>query len=294
MEYNVIIIGAGVSGMTSAIYLKRAGISCCIIEEKAPGGQLNYISTIENYPGSSKIGGTDLAYNIYNQVNELEIPFIFEQVKEIKTQKNKNIVITETKEINTEYVIISTGRRPKKLNVQKENSLLGKGISYCAICDGPLYKNKEVVVVGAGDSAIKESLFLSNICNKVTILIRKDGFRGKDNLDELRKRKNITIKYNSEIDKFIGEEKLEKVILKNKEEISCDACFIFIGYHPSTEKFLNLNITNQEGYIETDELCRTKKKNIFAIGDVRKRNIFQIITAMNDGVIAATAIIEEK
>lgn len=294
MEYNVIIIGAGVSGMTSAIYLKRAGISCCIIEEKAPGGQLNYISTIENYPGNSKIGGTDLAYNIYNQVNELGIPFIFEQVKEIKTKKDKNIVITEKKQLETEYIIIATGRSPKKLNVQKEDNLFGKGISYCAICDGPLYKDKEVVVVGAGDSAIKESLFLSNICSKVTILIRKNSFRGKDNIGELRKRKNIIIKYNSEIDKFRGEENLERIILKNKEEISCDACFIFIGYHPSTEKFKNLSITDHEGYIKTDEFCKTNKKNIFAIGDVRKKDIFQIITAMNDGVIAATTIINKK
>lgn len=293
MKYNVVIIGAGVAGMTSALYLKRAGLSCCIVEEKAPGGQLNYISTIENYPGSKNIQGSDLAFNIYNQVSELEIPFIFEQVKEIKQEENKTIVLTDNQKLYAEYIIIATGRSPKKLNLAGEKKLFGKGISYCAICDGPLYKDQEVVIVGAGDSAIKESLFLSNICNKVTILVRKDSFRGKDNLSEVKKKKNITIKYNSEIEEFIGEDKLEKIILKNKEEISCAACFIFIGYHPSTQIFLNLNITDKLGYIETDEFCRTKQKNIFAIGDVRKKDIFQIITAMNDGVIAATTIIDE-
>lgn len=291
MKYTVVIIGAGVAGMTAAIYLKRAGISCCIVEGKAPGGQLNYISTIENYPGNSKINGTDLAYNIYNQVNELEIPLIFEQVEEIK--KDQNIVITEKSKINAEYIIIATGRSPKKLKALKEEEFLGKGVSYCAICDGPLYKNKEVVVVGAGDSAIKESMFLSNICSKVTVLVRKNGFRGKDNLEELETRKNIVVKYNSEIKELIGEKTLEKVVLKNDEEITCDACFIFIGYHPTTEVFSNLNITNQEGYIKTDEYCRTNIKSIFAIGDVRKKEINQIITAMNDGVVAATTISKE-
>lgn len=294
MEYNVIIIGAGVAGMTTAIYLKRAGISCCIIEEKAPGGQLNYISTIENYPGNNKISGTDLAYNIYNQVNELDIPFLFEQVKEIKKEKEKNIIITEKREINAKYIIIATGRSPKKLNALKEENFLGKGVSYCAICDGPLYKDKEVIVVGAGNSAIKESLFLSNICSKVTILVRKDEFRGRDNIEELRDKKNIIIKYNSEIKKFAGKENLEKVILKSNEEITCNACFIFIGYDPATEKFLNLNITNQEGYIKTDEYCRTNIKNIFAIGDVREKEVNQIITAMNDGVVAATTIMKDQ
>lgn len=293
MEYNVIIIGAGVAGMTAALYLKRAGISCCLIEKSAPGGQVNYTSVIENYPGNSNIKGTDLAYNIYTQLNELEIPFIFEEVIEIKNKDKENTVITSKHQLTSEYIIIATGRSPKKLAVKNEQELAGKGISYCAICDGPLYKDKEIVVIGGGDSAIKESLFLSNICKKVTILLRKNNFRGKEDTTNLENKENIIIKYNSEVKEFVGTDNLTKVILKDKEEISCDGCFIFIGYHPETKLFSNLKITDKNGYIETNELCQTRIKNIFAIGDVRKKDIFQIITAMNDGIVAATNIIEK-
>lgn len=293
MDYNVIIIGAGVSGMTAALYLKRAGISCCIIEKSAPGGQLNYISTIENYPGNSSITGTNLAYNIYNQLTKLEVPFIFEEVKEIKSDNKIKKIITKTKTLKSKYLIIATGRSPKKLEVKNEEKLIGKGISYCAICDGPLYKDKEVIVVGAGSSAIKEALYLSNICKKVTIINRKDIFRKNEDIKELENKDNIEIKYNSEIKEFIGNEYLEKVILKDKQEITPAACFIFIGYTPKTEMFNNLKITNKEGYIETDENCETKKKNIYAIGDVRKKEIFQIITGMSDAITAAYKIINE-
>lgn len=293
MKYKVIIIGAGVGGMTAALYLKRAGISCCIIEKNAPGGQLNYTSVIENYPGSKNITGTDLAYNIYNQLNELEIPFIFEEVTSVKKVKNKNVIITSKQQLTSEFVIIATGRSPKKLEIKNEQNLIGKGISYCAICDGPLYKNKEVIVIGGGDSAIKESLYLSNICKKVTILLRKSNFRGKESTINLEQKENIQIKYNTQVKEFIGTDHLTKVILQDDQELSCDGCFIFIGYHPETKIFSSIKITNKDGYIPTNELCQTKIENIFAIGDVREKNIFQIITSMNDGIIAASTIIDK-
>lgn len=293
VEYNVIIIGAGVSGMTAALYLKRAGISCCILEKSAPGGQINYTSTIENYPGNPNILGPDLAYQIYEQVNALEVPFVFEEVLEIKEQEEKKQVITKNHTLSAKYIIIATGRSPRKLQVPKEEELLGKGVSYCAICDGALYKNQEVVVIGGGDSAIKESLYLSNICKKVTMIHRRSSFRSKEDITSLKEKRNIEIMYKEEVKEFVGEDRLKKVILKSNKEITCAACFIFIGYHPETEILKSLQIPNKEGYIKTNKYCETKIKNIYAVGDVRKKGVFQIITAMNDGVEVALKIIEE-
>ena len=245
MKHNVIIIGAGVSGMTAALYLKRAGIDCIIIEKEMPGGQINYTSTIENYPGFANILGSDLAINIYKQITDIGVEVLFDEVIEVKNEKNKKIVITKNQKLETEYLIIATGRSPKNLNVKGEEKLKNKGISYCAICDGSLYKDKEVVVIGAGASSIKESLYLSNICKKVTILNRRDEFRKTEDTKELTDQKNIEIKYNSEVKEFVGEKKLEEINLKNGEKLKPDGCFIFIGYNPKTNIFNNLNITNK-------------------------------------------------
>ena len=293
MKHNVIIIGAGVSGMTAALYLKRAGIDCIIIEKEMPGGQINYTSTIENYPGFANILGSDLAINIYKQITDIGVEVLFDEVIEVKNEKNKKIVITKNQKLETEYLIIATGRSPKNLNVKGEEKLKNKGISYCAICDGSLYKDKEVVVIGAGASSIKESLYLSNICKKVTILNRRDEFRKTEDTKELPHQKNIEIKYNSEVKEFVGEKKLEEINLKNGEKLKPDGCFIFIGYNPKTNIFNNLNITNKEGYIEINKKFETKIENIYAIGDVTTHPIFQIITCMSDAITASFDIIEK-
>ena len=293
MKHNVIIIGAGVSGMTAALYLKRAGIDCIIIEKEMPGGQINYTSTIENYPGFANILGSDLAINIYKQITDIGVEVLFDEVIEVKNEKNKKIVITKNQKLETEYLIIATGRSPKNLNVKGEEKLKNKGISYCAICDGSLYKDKEVVVIGAGASSIKESLYLSNICKKVTILNRRDEFRKTEDTKELTDQKNIEIKYNREVKEFVGEKKLEEINLKNGEKLKPDGCFIFIGYNPKTNIFNNLNITNKEGYIEINKKFETKIENIYAIGDVTTHPIFQIITCMSDAITASFDIIEK-
>lgn len=293
MKHKVIIIGAGVSGMTSALYLKRAGVDCIIIEKEMPGGQINYTSIIENYPGCSNILGPDLAINIYKQITDLGVEIIFDEVIEIKNKENKKIVVTKKQELESDYIIIATGRSPKHLEVKGEESLANKGISYCAICDGALFKDKEVVVVGAGATSIKESLYLSNICKKVTILNRKDEFRKTEDIRELQEKKNIEIKYNCEVQEFVGEQNLEKIILKDGKELTTDGCFIFIGYIPKTKVFKNLNIINEDGYIEVNKDCETKIKNIYAVGDVTNNHIFQIITCMNDAITASFSIIEK-
>lgn len=290
MKEQVVIIGAGVSGMTASLYLKRAGISCLLIEKNIPGGQINYTSTIENYPGFQNIPGSDLALNIYQQIKNLNIPILFDEV--ISIDNNKEILVnTKTKQIKTDYVIIATGKIPKKLNVIGEDTFKNKGISYCAICDGALYKNKTIAIVGAGESAIKESLYLSNIASKVIILNRRDEFRKKENLKPLLNKHNIEIKYNSEVKEFQGTTKLEHILLKDKTTLKADACFIFIGYIPKTDIFQNLNITNDEGYIIVDDKYQTKINNIYAIGDITANHISQIITCMNDAIVASLNII---
>ena len=178
-KYKVVIIGSGIAGMTAAIYLKRGGIDPVIIENNAPGGTLNYIPEIENYPGYDSIPGPDLAMNIYTQVTRLGIEYIFKDIKEIDL--DKKIIDNE---IKYDYLIIATGRKHRLLNLENEDNLLGRGISTCALCDGNFYKDKEIIVVGGASSALTESLYLSKICKKVTIVLRKDNFTGENYLIE--------------------------------------------------------------------------------------------------------------
>jgi len=301
MRYNTIIIGAGISGITAAIYLKRANIDVCIIERSAPGGQLLRTSIVENYPASNpKVEGSTLAMNLYEQVQTLEIPLIFDEFLNIENHEDEKIIITKNNTITCKNIIIATGRDYKKLNVENEDRLTGKGISYCATCDGALYKNKDVAVIGAGDSAFKEALYLSNLCNKVTIIARRDIFRASSNLVEsVKNKKNIEILTNYKIDKFIGTERLESIIIENKEnnnktELNVSGCFIYIGQTPETEVFKNINIETEDGYIITDKYMKTNVKNIYACGDVRKKEIYQLVTATYDGCIAAEEIIKQN
>lgn len=301
MEYNTIIIGAGISGITAAIYLKRAGIDVCIIEKSAPGGQLLRTSVVENYPASTpKVEGATLAMNLYEQVQCLEIPIEFDEVLSIENTISKKIINTKNNKFICKNIIIATGRNYKKLNVENEDKLTGKGISYCAICDGALYKNKNVAVIGAGDSAFKEALYLSNLCNKVTIIARRDEFRATSNhIESVNSKDNIEIITNAEVIKFNGNNKLNSVTIKDKnaneeKELQIDGCFIYIGQTPETEVFSDLDIVLENGYIITDENMKTNIANIYACGDVRKKDLYQLVTATYDGCIAAEQIISQN
>ena len=301
MKYNTIIIGAGISGITSAIYLKRAGIDVCIIEKSAPGGQLLRTSAVENYPASNpKVEGSTLAINLYEQIQSLEIPLEFDEVISVENNIDKKEIITKNNHYTCQNIIIATGRNYKKLNIENEDKLTGKGISYCAICDGALYKDKNVIVIGAGDSAFKESLYLSNLCNKVTIIARRDEFRASSNhIESVNNKDNIDIITNTEVIRFNGNEKLESVRIKDKDtteekEIEVDGCFIYIGQTPETKIFEDLNIQMEDGYIITNENMQTNIENIYACGDVRKKDLYQLVTATYDGCIAANNIISQN
>ena len=275
-KYKVVIIGSGIAGMTSAIYLKRGGIEPLIIEKSAPGATLNLIPSIENYPGYEKISGPDLAMNIYNQINNLGIKIIFKNIDNINLDKK---IINDN--IEYEYLIIATGRKSRLLGLKDEEKLLGKGISTCALCDGFFYKDKKVVVVGGGNSALTEAIYLSSICKEVTIVHRRNNFTGEKYLiDTVINTKNIKVLYNSKITNYnIKENKLISVTINDKKKIKVDGVFLAIGSTPNSECF---NVKKENGYILVDENYMTSKDNVYAIGDVIKKEYYQLITASND------------
>ena len=297
LDFDVIIIGAGVAGMTSAIYLKRAGINCCLIEKAMYGGQINLSPKVENYPGLIDVSGTELTSNIFEQVKKLGIEFINSQVININLSEEKKEVTLKDKTLTSNKIIIATGRRPRKLDVPKADTLEGKGISYCAVCDGNFFKGEEVVIVGGGSSALEEALYLSKICSKVTVVNRSEKLRAESYyLDKIKNIENIEILYNSKV-KELREQNgiLNSVVISTEDkeqEVFTRGCFVCIGYEPNTELFNEINKTN-DGYIIVDEKKLTNIDGVYAVGDVTKKDIFQLTTAINDGTIAAINCIKK-
>jgi len=298
-EYNTVIIGSGVAGMTAAIYLARANISVCILEKDVPGGQITRTSIIDNYPGFINIEGPELAMNIYNQVTSLNVPYIYKECLEVIINDNEKIIKTKDEDIKCQNLIIATGRSPKKLNVLNEEKLIGRGISYCSICDGSLYKDKSVAVIGGGRAALEESLYLSKICSDITLIHRSGNFRAEDSLvEEVNSQSNINILTNKKVESFKEENnKIYSIVYKNKndelEELKIDGCFIYIGQEPNTKNFENLNILDEEGYIKVNSNYETNIKNIYAVGDCIKKDLYQIITACSDAAVVASRITKQ-
>lgn len=287
-KYKVVIIGSGIAGMTAAIYLKRGGIKPLIIEKDAPGGTLNIIPEVENYPGYENISGPDLAMNIYTQTTKLGIEYNFRNIKNIDLE---NKIIDD--EIEYDYLIIATGRRHKLLNLESEDKLLGRGISTCALCDGNFYRDKNVIVVGGASSALAESLYLSNVCKKVTIIVRKDSFKGENYLEEKAlNTPNIKVLYNTVITGYNTKNNiLESVTLDGKKKLKTDGVFLAIGSTPNSELF---ELEKDNDYIIVDNNYETNIKNIFAVGDIIKKDYYQLINAASEGMIAASTIIERE
>lgn len=288
-KYDVIIIGSGIAGMTAAIYLKRAGIEPLIIEENIPGGQLNKISSIENYPGFTTIDGPTLSSEIYNQVRNLNIEYLFERIKEVKLNSKLKQIITSNTSLECNYLIIATGRKSKKLFIN-DDQYIGKGISYCALCDGNLYKNKDVIVVGGANSALKESLYLSKICKNVTIIVRANKLKGETKLiNEVLNTFNIKCMYKSNIIEYnIENNKLVAVKLDNKKTLNTDGLFISIGSVPSSDMF---QVDKDNGFIIVNNEYMTSEKNVYACGDVIKKELYQLVTAAAEGAQVANNII---
>lgn len=287
-----IVIGAGPGGMSAAIYLKRSGIDVTLIEKMVPGGEMLKTNKIENYLGFDSIDGGELALRMSSQVKDLGIEIIRDDITGI-SYDNTFIVTGLKNKYQADYVIIATGRVPRKLGLDMEEELLNRGISYCATCDGAFYKGKEVAIVGGGDSALTEALYLSDICLKVYVLVRKD-LKASDILQNRVKNKdNIVILKNVSVSQFISSDSLTGVLLNDGRKLDVNGLFIAIGGTPDISFLKNLNVDTINGYIKTDDKMRTNIKGLYAVGDVRYKDFYQIITAASDGAIAALSIRED-
>ena len=292
-SYDVVVIGAGVAGMTAALYLKRSGLEPLIIEKSAPGGQINRSALVENYPGFTNIDGPTLASNIITQVNKLGIKYKSGTVKEIINNNEYKQIILDNEVINTKTIVIATGRQPRELGLPNEKSLTGRGISWCAICDGYFFKDQEVAVVGGGDSALEETLFLASICKKVYLIHRRDVFTASNDLQaKVKLLENVEFILNSNISGIIEKDnKLNKIIITNNsqqtKELEVSGLFIYIGSVPDTQNFKALNILNENGYIVVDKNYETAIKGIYACGDVIDKSLYQLTTAVGDASTAA-------
>lgn len=298
LDYDVIVVGSGPAGITSAIYLKRANINVCIMEKSAPGGQLNKSSTIENYPGFEKITGPELAYNFYEQILKLDIPFINEEVIKIEDKTSYKIVETNKKTYTCKGIILALGRKPRSFDNENVSLLEGKGVSYCSLCDGPLFKNQDVSIIGGGNSALEEALYLADICKSVTIINRRDVLHGdKILVDKVLKKDNINILYNSEVVEFNKQDDfLESLTINTNgklNKLDVKACFIFIGYVPATDFLSNLDILDEKGYIKTDKNLKTDIPFIYACGDTINKQVYQIVTATGEGAVSAISFIND-
>lgn len=294
--YDIIIIGAGPAGLTAGIYAKRASKKVLILEALSYGGQIINTPLIENYPGESNISGFDFATNLYNQARNLGVEVKFEKVEEINDNKDLKEVITNKERYESKAVIIATGCTNRKIGLTNENELIGKGVSYCATCDGNFYRGKIVAVVGGGNTALEDAIFLSSIASKVYLIHRRDEFRAEQKIIDLLKEKdNVEFILNSNISKLNANEILESIDIKTNDEtrnIKVDGLFIAVGRVPQNEIFSNLINTDQSGYIIADEKCHTNVAGIFVAGDNRTKELRQLVTATSDGAISATEAVK--
>lgn len=295
--YDIIIIGAGPAGMTAAIYGKRALKSVLILEAITYGGQIINTLDIENYPVEAHISGFDFATKLYNQVIDLGAEIKYEKVTEIIDKNEYKEVMTSKNTYQAKTIIIATGADNRKLGLENESDLIGKGISYCATCDGNFFKKKDVAVVGGGNTALEDALYLSSIANKVYLIHRRDQFRGDQSVvEKLKEQDNVEFVYNSNVTKLIADESLASIEVTNKDgstkNIPVKGLFIAIGKVPENENFKNLINVDEAGYIIADESCHTNIPGIFVAGDTRNKELRQLVTATADGAIAATEAVK--
>jgi len=300
--YDMIIIGAGAAGLAAAQYAGRSNLKTLVIEEKSEGGQAVLIDRLENYPGIlDPVNGYDFAANMKEQAVRFGAEFVYGKVTGLGKKEGAFVIPIESPEdapvtYTTRTVVLATGAEHRRLGVPGENAFYGRGVSYCATCDGPFFRNKHIVVVGGGDAACDEAGFLAHLTDRVTMVHRRNAFRAQKAIAERTLRNpHISVRFNSVVSEILGTDpdsgKVRGVILENtetgaREEIACDAVFIFIGMDPRTE-LAALAKKDDEGYIMTDERMQTSIHGLFAAGDIRSKPFRQIVTATSDGAVAA-------
>jgi len=293
--YDLIIMGAGPAGLTAGLYAGRAGLNTLILEKLSLGGRILLTEKIENFPGIGReILSFQLVKNMEEQIKQFSnVKVLFEEAKSVNLETMQ--VFTEENQYTASGIIIATGAREKKLNVKGEIEFLAKGVSYCAICDGPLYKDKEVAVIGGGNSALEEAIYLSRFCKKVKLIHRRNVFRASKVLQErLFKTPQIQPILNSVVLEIRGTKTVEGLLIKNlvsgkQDFVECSGVFIYVGIQPNTEFLKGLLEMDEAGFIITDEKMFTSKEAVFACGDCRKKSLYQIITACSEGAIAVNS-----
>ncbi|EAZ87629.1 thioredoxin-disulfide reductase [Lysinibacillus fusiformis] len=295
--YDVVIIGAGPAGMTAAVYTSRANLATLMIERGIPGGQMANTEEVENYPGFDTILGPELSTKMFDHAKKFGAEYAYGDVTEIIDGEEFKTIKSGTKEYKTRAIIITTGAEYKKMGVPGEKELGGRGVSYCAVCDGAFFKQKNLVVVGGGDSAVEEGVYLTRFADKVTIVHRRDKLRAQKILqdrafanDKIDFIWNATVKEINEANGKVGSVTLQSTVDGTESEFTTDGVFVYIGMLPLTKPFESLGILNDAGYILTNDNMETTIPGIFAAGDVREKSLRQIVTATGDGSIAAQAV----
>ena len=295
--YDIIIIGGGPAGLTAAVYARRAGKSALVLEKASFGGQITYSPKIENFPSAISISGTELADKMMEQALSQGADIELEEAVSVEKTGDTFKVTTDFSEYEAKAIIIATGAKHRLLGVENEENFVGKGISFCAVCDGAFYAGKEVMVIGGGNSALVEATLLAEICKKVTVVQNLPYLTGeKTTADALTAKENVEVIYSTVVKKFEGKDELEAVVLKSddgsEQTLKPDGVFVAIGLAPENEAFKNLAELNEYGYIKSDENCLTFTEGVFVAGDCRTKAIRQIATATADGAVAALKAVD--
>ena len=295
MKYDAIIIGGGIAGVTAAIYLKRANKNVVLFESSYIGGQIINASNVENYPGYKQIKGYELGKIFIEQLNGLNIEVRNEIVNKISGDDEDFTVTTNVSNYNCKKIVIATGTAPRKLGIENEDYYLGKGLSFCATCDGAFFRGKDVAVLGGGNSAIDDALYLSDLCNKVYLIHRRDVFVAEEaRVNLLKEKSNVEFVLNANIKTINGSNNIESInIIQNGEEKTINAQGVFVCIGRTTNYVFSDDINNKDGYIITDSNMETNISGVYAIGDVRDKEVRQLTTAAADGTIAAMDIIKK-
>lgn len=295
--YDVIVIGAGPAGMTAALYASRSNLSVLLIERGAPGGQMNNTAEVENYPGFESIMGPELAQKMYDGVTKFGTKNAYGIVQDIKDHGDYKEVICEEETYQAKTVIVATGCVHRKLGVNGEENFAGRGVSYCAVCDGAFFRNKRLLVVGGGDSAVEEAIYLTRFASEVVIVHRRDELRAQKIIqDRAFANDKISFLWDSVVEEITGNDmvvtgaKVKNVKTGDVHEEPADGVFIYVGLEPLTEPFKELGILNAAGWIETDDHMNTKIPGVFAVGDAREKDLRQITTAVGEGGIAGQQV----
>lgn len=295
--YDTIIIGAGPAGLCSGIYATRGGLKTAIIEANSVGGQAQTAADIQNFPGILSTSGFDLCYTMMNQCASFGAEFVFDKITSLTLEGDvKSISLASGKELQSKTIVIASGASSRKLGVVGEENFIGKGVSYCATCDGAFFKGKTVAVIGGGNTAAEDALYLEKLANKVYLVHRRDALRADKILCDRLEKSNVSILWDSVVESLHGKDKIAQMTLKNVKNntlttVSVDGVFVAIGQIPNSQLFENVKKT-ESGYIETDDVMRTNIEGVYAVGDVREKTLRQVVTACADGAIAADDIIK--